>query len=77
MKLELNEQLTKAPRVDSEIRRENVGQRPCKGQGPADLKERSQHCTSVVGALLSQSENESFSAITILVEVGNASLYPS
>ena len=45
MKLELNEQLTKAPSVDSEIRRENVGQRPCKGQGPADLKERSQRCT--------------------------------
>ena len=44
VKPELNEQLTKAPRVDSEIRRENVGQRPCRGHGTADLKERSQHC---------------------------------
>lgn len=44
MKLELNEPLTKAPSLDSEIRRENVGQRPWKGQGPAHLKERSQHC---------------------------------
>lgn len=44
VKPELNKQLTKAPRVDLEIRRENVGQRPCRGQGTAALKERSQHC---------------------------------
>jgi len=67
VKPELNEQLTKAPRVYSEIRRENVGQRPCRGQGTEDLKERSQHCKCGQSPLLSQSENESFSAITILV----------
>ena len=67
MKLELNEPLTKALRIDPEIRREKVGQMHCKGWGTADLKERSQDCKCGQSAPFTSRENGSFSAITILI----------
>lgn len=55
MKLELNEPLTKALRIDPEIRREKVGQMHCKGQGQQILK-KDHRTASVVRVLLSQTE---------------------
>ena len=52
------------------------GRGPVKVRGQQTLK-KDHSAARVVGAIVSQSENASFSAITVLVEAGNASLYPS